>query len=177
MSTRTLLLSPWYFPMKILRWEDAVKMRYEGTVEVLAEYDEEIRSPTVTWQKPAVVRLRRMPRSSKRAVRFSRANVYQRDDYECQYCPKPQRLPASELSYDHVVPRAAGGSTCWENIVTACRQCNTRKGSKTCDEAGMWPRQAPYRPKSLPRTPPLIDVSRAPEEWHAFLPARAAARP
>lgn len=170
MSTRTLLLSPWYFPIKVLRWEDAVKMRYEGTVDVVAEYDDEICSPSVTWKAPAVVRLRSMPRSNKRAVRFSRQNVYQRDGYECQYCPHRRKLPASELSYDHVVPRASGGRTCWENIVTACRSCNTRKGSKTCDEAGMWPRNAPQRPKTLALTPPRIDLSKAPAEWHAFLP-------
>jgi RNA polymerase sigma-54 factor len=59
MSTRTLLLTAWYFPMRVLSWQDAVKMIYEGTVDVLAEYDEEIRSPSVTWKSPAVVRLRR----------------------------------------------------------------------------------------------------------------------
>lgn len=169
MSQRTLLLSPWYFPLKILRWEDAIKMRYEGTVDVVAEYDEVIRSPSVTWRVPAVVRLRRMPRSSKRAVKFSRANVYQRDGYRCQYCG--ERFRANELSYDHVVPRKAGGRTCWENIVTACRPCNAKKDSMGCDEAGMWPRVAPYRPTSLPLTSPIIDRDTAPEEWRAFLPA------
>jgi len=168
---RTLLLSPWYFPMKILRWEDAVKMRYEGTAEVVAEYEQEIRSPSVTWKMPAVMRLRRMPRTGKRGVKFSRVNVYQRDGYRCQYCS--DRFPASALSYDHVVPRAAGGRTEWTNIVTACRPCNTRKDSKTCDEAGMWPRTEPRRPKSLPLTAPRIDPDTAPVEWHAFLPSLA----
>jgi 5-methylcytosine-specific restriction endonuclease McrA len=157
--------------MKILRWEDAVKMLYEGTVDAVADYDAEIRSPSVTWKVPAVVRLRKMPRARKRGVKFSRANVYQRDGYMCQYCPQPRRLPASELSYDHVVPRAAGGRTDWENITTACYPCNTRKGSRTCDEAGMWPRTKPFRPKSLPLTSPIIDPAKAPAEWHAFLPA------
>jgi 5-methylcytosine-specific restriction endonuclease McrA len=167
MTHRTLLLSPWYFPVKILRWEDAVKMRYEETADVVAEYSEEIRSPSITWRVPAVMRLRRMPGATKRGVKFSRANVYQRDSYRCQYCGK--RFPLSELSYDHVVPRAAGGRTVWENIVTACRPCNTRKDSMGCDEAGMWPLTAPYRPKSLPLTAPLIDPSTAPEQWRAFL--------
>jgi 5-methylcytosine-specific restriction endonuclease McrA len=166
---RTLLLSPWYFPIKVLRWEDAVKMRYEDTADVVAEYDAEIRSPSVTWRVPAVMRLRRMPSAAKRGVKFSRMNVYQRDGYRCQYCRR--RLPASALSYDHVVPRAAGGRTDWTNIVTACRPCNTRKDSKTCDEAGMWPLVAPYRPKSLPLTAPRIDPETAPAEWQAFLNA------
>jgi 5-methylcytosine-specific restriction endonuclease McrA len=98
MSKRVLLLTPWYFPTKILRWQDAVKMVYEETVDVVAEYDEEIRSPSVTWKVPAVVRLRRMAPSSKRAVKFSRRNVYQRDGYRCQYCGEKKH--ASDLSYD-----------------------------------------------------------------------------
>jgi 5-methylcytosine-specific restriction endonuclease McrA len=131
MHTKTLLLTPWYFPIKILRWQDAVKMKYEETVDVVVEYEDEIRSPSVTWRVPAVVRLRRMAKSKAKggSVRFSRRNVYQRDDYTCQYCG--EKKPARELSYDHVVPRSAGGRTAWENIVTACRPCNALKGDHT----------------------------------------------
>lgn len=169
MSKRVLLLTPWYFPIRVLRWQDAVKMKYEGTVDVVAEYAEEVRSPSVTWKLPAVVRLRRMAPSNKRGVKFSRVNVYQRDGYRCQYCGK--KFPARELSYDHVVPRAAGGRTVWENIVTACKPCNARKDAKTCDEAGMWPLNPPLRPKVLPLTSPIIDPTTAPEEWHGFVAA------
>ncbi|HEY3498458.1 MAG TPA: HNH endonuclease [Polyangiaceae bacterium] len=165
MHTRTLLLTPWYFPIKVLRWQDAVKMKYEETVDVIVEYEDEIRSPSVTWRVPAVVRLRRMARSENRGVRFSRRNVYQRDGYICQYCG--EKKPARELSYDHVVPRSAGGRTVWENIVTACRDCNARKDDLTCDEAGMWPRTAPRRPHSLPLSPPLFDRD-VPSEWQGF---------
>ena len=169
MSKRVLLLTPWYFPIKILRWQDAVKMRYEGTVDVVAEYDEEISSPSVTWKLPAVVRLHKMPQAKKRGVKFSRANVYQRDAHCCQYCGK--RFAVSQLSYDHVVPRAAGGRTVWENIVTACKPCNARKDSKSCDDAGMWPLHAPRRPASLPLAAPIIDPKTAPAEWHGFVAA------
>jgi 5-methylcytosine-specific restriction endonuclease McrA len=166
---RTLLLTPWYFPIQVLHWQDAVKMRYEGTAEIVAEYTDEVCSPSTTWRVPAVMRLRRMPKTKQRGIKFSRVNVYQRDDFRCQYCG--QRFPASQLSYDHVVPRSAGGRTCWENIVTACRVCNTRKGNKSCDAAGMWPLHRPWKPKALPLTGPAIDRVQAPSEWHAFLPA------
>jgi 5-methylcytosine-specific restriction endonuclease McrA len=169
MTHRTLLLTPYYFPIGILRWEDAVKMRYEGTADVVAEYEQTVSSPSVTWRVPAVIRLRRMPAGKKRGIKFSRSNVYQRDGHRCQYCGN--RLAESVLSYDHVVPRAAGGRTCWENIVTACRPCNTRKGCRTCDESGMWPLNEPRRPKSLPVQGPRIDREAAPVEWQAFLPA------
>ena len=167
MHTKTLLLSPYYFPIKILRWEDAVKMRYEGTVEVVAEYEDEVSSPSVTWKMPAVVRLRKMPSTRKRGIKFSRLNVYQRDGYRCQYCGS--KFAVASLSYDHVVPRSAGGRTDWGNIVTACKPCNTRKANHSCDDAGMWPLRAPERPRSLPLSSPLIDPATAPEEWLGFV--------
>ena len=167
MTTRTLLLTAWYLPFRVLRWQDAVKMVYEGTVDVVAEYDELIRSPSTTWKMPAVVRLRRAVAPRKHTVRFSRANVYQRDDFRCQYCG--QRFSWHELTYDHLVPRSRGGRTTFTNIVTACRPCNSRKANLTCDEAGMFPLRPPHLPKSLPLVAPHFDPGRAPPEWEPFL--------
>lgn len=168
MSRRTLLLTPWYTPKNVLHWQDAIKMMYEGTVDVIVSYDEDIRSPSVTWKMPAVVRLRKLKRRTQRgAVKFSRQNVYARDGHRCQYCG--DRFPFEELSYDHVVPKASGGRRSWANIVTACRACNLRKGSRTCDEASMWPLRSPVEPRSLPILGPHIDPATAPEEWAPFV--------
>lgn len=164
---KTLLLNNWYFPIKILRWQDAAKMKYEGTIDVVAEYDEEIRSPSVIWKMPAVIRLRRQTRGSKLGVKFSRINVYTRDHFCCQYCGN--RFCFDELTYDHVVPKSAGGKTNWNNVVAACKECNSKKDDKTCDEAGMWPLNPPIRPKSLPMTAPLVNIETAPPEWIPYL--------
>lgn len=167
---RTLLLTPWYLPTKVLHWQDAIKMIYEGTVDVVVEYDEEVRSPSVTWKMPAVVRLRKLSRGKSRgAIKFSRANVYARDGHRCQYCGDTFR--ESELSYDHVVPKSAGGRRTWANIVTACKACNLLKADKTCDQSGMFPLRAPREPKSLPFIGPRIDVATAPDEWQDFIGA------
>ena len=91
MSTRTLLLTAWYFPSRILHWQDAVKMIYEGTVDVLAEYEEDLRSPSVTWKMPAVVRLRRNVGSHKKGVRFSRMRW-------CRWFPN-RRKPLTQPEY------------------------------------------------------------------------------
>lgn len=174
MSHRVLLLNAYYVPVRILRWEDAVKMKYEGTADVVAEYEETVSSPSVTWRIPAVIRLRRQPPSKQRGVKFSRVNVYARDNYECQYChPSVGRRRAGDLTYDHVVPRAAGGRTNWQNITTACRYHNSLKGSRTTDESGLFPRNRPVQPKSLRIAGPVIDRDDAPVEWLAYLPARA----
>lgn len=80
-----------------------------------------------------------------------------------------QKLPMSQLNYDHVVPRRKGGKTVWENIVVSCYPCNERKGGRTPDEAGMTLLSVPVKPKSLPMNEPFIDVSNAPVEWAPFL--------
>lgn len=172
MSTRTLLLTPYYMPTKILQWQDAIKMVYEGTARVVAEYEEEVRSPSMTMKMPAVLVLKRhSKRRTRGQVKFSRQNVYARDGYRCQYCA--ERFSAEDLTYDHVVPKRAGGRREWTNIVSACRPCNSRKADRTCDQAGMWPRTRPVEPGSLPLTGPRIDPATAPEEWQDFLGAWA----
>jgi 5-methylcytosine-specific restriction endonuclease McrA len=161
---RTLLLTPWMAPHKIISWERAVVLLVLDKVDVLEEYDEEIRSCTLALRTPAVVRLKKAGVAIKRVVRFSRVNVYTRDGFRCQYCGEKKEM--RELNYDHVVPRVRGGRTAWENIVTSCYACNDRKGSRTPEEAGMTLRRKPFKPSSLPVTPAFrVSRSEMPEAW------------
>jgi len=161
---RTLLLTPWMAPHKIISWERAVVLLVLDKIDVLEEYDEEIRSPSRTLRTPAVVRLRKTSATRKQGVRFSRINVYTRDGFRCQYCG--ERKEMRDLNYDHVVPRVRGGHTVWENIVTSCYACNDRKGSRTPEEAGMTLRRKPFKPSSLPVTPAFrVTRSEMPEVW------------
>lgn len=168
---KTLLLSSSYFPIRVIDWDRAVKMRYEGTVDVVAEYQDMVCSPSVSWRIPAVVRQHK-PVKVRNIIRFSPANVFLRDRHRCQYCGN--HFDAKQLEYDHVVPRANGGQTTWENIVSSCRACNAYKGRRECDEIGMYPINKPVRPTSLPRRMPNIDREKAPVEWLAYLPAMPA---
>jgi len=174
MNSRTLVLTSWYFPHKIVPWEAAVTLVYLGKAEVVVSYDEEIRSPSTAIKLPAVLRLKKKTATTKRGVKFSRINVYLRDDFTCQYCSVKQ--PVRGLTYDHVIPRAQGGRTEWENIVTACYPCNSAKGNRTPDQAGMFPRRDPIKPASLPLAPPRIDIATAPVEWRDFCASIAPAR-
>ena len=160
---RTLLLTPWMAPHKIISWERAIVLLVLDKIDVLEEYDEEIRSPSRTLRTPSVVRLRKTGATRKHAVRFSRVNVYTRDGFRCQYCG--ERKEMRDLNYDHVVPRVRGGHTVWENIVTSCYACNDRKGSRTPEEAGMTLRRKPFKPTSLPVTPAFRVSSEMPEVW------------
>jgi 5-methylcytosine-specific restriction endonuclease McrA len=81
----------------------------------------------------------------KTRVRFSRINIYTRDQDTCQYCGKHRKR--SELNLDHVKPRSQGGTTCWENVVCSCIECNLRKGGRTPEQAHMKLLRTPERPK------------------------------
>jgi 5-methylcytosine-specific restriction endonuclease McrA len=72
--------------------------------------------------------------------------VFLRDAFSCQYCG--DRFPTPDLTFDHVIPRSRGGRTTWENVVTACGQCNLRKGSRLPRECHMHPRQTPCQPST-----------------------------
>jgi 5-methylcytosine-specific restriction endonuclease McrA len=165
----TLVLDQGYQPHRIVSWQRAVMMLFDGKVEVVEEYDDDIRSVSITIKMPAVVRLLNTLRHRRKGVKFSRINVAMRDKFTCQYCAK--KLPLKRLNYDHVVPRSKGGRTVWENIVMACYGCNGRKADRTPEQAGMRLISFPVKPKSLPLTSFRIDVtgSSVPEAWANWL--------
>jgi len=167
MTAQTLLLTAGYEPLKVVSWQRAITLVTLGKVEVLEEYDREVRSTTVVFKMPAVVRLLRVFRRPKHKVKFSRVNIYARDRYRCQYCLS--KLPMAKLTYDHVIPRAQGGKTVWENIVTACEPCNTRKGNRTPAQAGMALANEPVRPTWVPVATFTITQHSAPDAWREYL--------
>jgi 5-methylcytosine-specific restriction endonuclease McrA len=134
-----------YFPLSTWNWQDAVKAVFLDRVSVLSEYDREVRSPSFSMRLPSVIALRDFIPSARMPA-FTRFNVFLRDGFTCQYCDF--KRPAPELTFDHVIPRARGGRTSWENVVTACGACNLRKGSKLPRECNMIPRAEPRRPTS-----------------------------
>ena len=104
-----------------------------------------VRSPCIVLRVPRVILLNAYDRVPRREIRFGRRNVYLRDGHTCQYCGRVFR--EEELNLDHVVPRDVGGKTNWENIVTACVRCNSRKANRLPEQAGMTLRRAPAKPK------------------------------
>lgn len=167
MSTHTLVLTPWMTPHKVIPWQDAIVDQYLSKVEVLETYAETVSSPSMTLAIPAVVRLKRHVNTHKKGVKFSRINVFTRDGFRCQYCGAKKTM--RELNYDHVIPRIQGGKTEWENIVTSCYPCNSKKDRKTPAQAGMRLRSKPVRPTTLPMTAPIVNMRAIPEEWKFFL--------
>jgi len=165
--SETLVLSPSYEAVDRISWQRAVSLFFQGKVEIVEEYaDKDIRSVTFAIKMPSVVRFLTKLRGRHRAVKFSRENVFARDGGMCAYqaakdCPR--KLTRAEATYDHVVPRAHGGQTTWDNVVICCVPCNQQKGGRTPDQAKMRLRVQPVRPKKLP------DV-RVTVTWHPGMP-------
>jgi 5-methylcytosine-specific restriction endonuclease McrA len=166
-DSRTLVLSQAYEPIKVVSWQRALTLLTLGKVEVLEEYDHSVRAVTFVVRVPAVIRLLRAFRRRRLPVKFTRVNIYARDRYRCQYCG--DRRPIGELTFDHVVPRRAGGRTEWTNIVTACQECNLRKGGRTPVQAGMLLRVPPVRPDWVPAVSITISLRSVPDAWRDYL--------
>jgi 5-methylcytosine-specific restriction endonuclease McrA len=123
-----------------------------------------IRTVTFRMRVPEVLTLTRHDRPRHHSVTFCRRNMFKRDHLTCQYCGA--RPGSEELTIDHVIPRAQGGQTNWENCVLACVPCNARKANRTPEQAGMKLRRPPFRPTWKP----LYDASTIRiASWSRFL--------
>jgi len=127
-------------PPSTIQWKEAITYLWLEKVHVLEWYDDWIvRSSSWETRVPAVIMLKDMYKR-RRSPRFSKYNVHLRDMFVCQYCNL--QFPQKELTLDHVHPISKGGRTSWENIVSACNPCNSRKGNKL----NIKPKRMPYRP-------------------------------
>lgn len=167
-SLRSLLLNSSYEPMKVVSWQKALVLWFQGKVDVLEYHAVFVRSVQRHFQLPSVLRLKRYVRPKNfNVVRFCRENVYIRDNYTCQYCHT--RFPAKVLTLDHVVPASQNGPKNWTNVVTACRDCNQRKANRTPLIANMPLLTEPRVPNWLPTLQLEIRESPVPADWEPYL--------
>jgi 5-methylcytosine-specific restriction endonuclease McrA len=164
-----LVLNASFEPLHIVTWQRALQLLFQGKVEVVEESEQEVRTVRLTIKVPAVLRLLNyVPLTKKKQiVRFSRINIFIRDNHRCQYCGKT--LNRTHLTLDHVIPIVQGGKKCWENIVTACKPCNQQKGGRTPAQAGMKLVRKPRQPTWLPTASLQMGVTRTPERWKIYL--------
>jgi 5-methylcytosine-specific restriction endonuclease McrA len=165
---QTLLLNATYEPIDVVHWQRAMTLWCQGKVEIVETHDKEVRAVSFTFKLPSVVRLLRFVRNKRRqVVQFTRANIYTRDDYTCQYCR--QSFSTNELTFDHVLPVSRGGSRNWSNIVTCCITCNRKKGSRTPEEAGMSLLRQPTQPKYSAIFRVTVGIRKTPDHWASYL--------
>ncbi len=154
-----------YYPLSLWSWQDTVKAVFLDRVNIVSEYDRQVRSVNFEMRLPSVVSLKSYVKPALYPA-FTRFNVFLRDRFVCQYCGSRH-----ELTFDHLVPRARGGETRWDNVVTACSPCNLAKGSKSLAQSGMRLHQHPYRPTvfELHRNGRLFPPNYLHESWMDYL--------
>ncbi|HEU4428727.1 MAG TPA: HNH endonuclease [Myxococcota bacterium] len=183
LSSSVLVLNRSYLPIHVTSARRAFTLVYQGIARVIDEQyktfdfdswsqlavarnEESIGTPHGRIRIPRVIVLVAFDRLPRRHVRFSRINLMARDDFQCQYCgTKPKR---AELNLDHVVPRALGGKSTWENVVTSCIDCNRLKGGRTPKQASMKLKKRPERPRWTPLMNLMFSSVRY-KEWRPFL--------
>lgn len=157
--------------MHHVRWQDAISMWFAGRVEIVSVYEDRfIKTVDDILNVPSIVRfvgnvLKRF--QFNRVVKFSRDNVFLRDEGKCQYCSK--QLTKQNFTLDHIVPVSQGGKKVWQNIVTCCIACNQRKGNKSVKQTGMKLQKNPIIPKELIVGRENIFSTNTPEEWKDYL--------
>jgi 5-methylcytosine-specific restriction endonuclease McrA len=166
MSSTVLVLNATYEPLNVVSVRRAIVLLLKDKAEVVEATARYIRARGLSFPEPQVIRLVyyvRVPYSLN--VPLTRRTIMLRDGYVCQYCGQP--LPKAEATIDHVVPKSRGGATSWDNVVCACRACNTHKGSRTLAEAGMALQGQPQRPKYLALV--LLLESNGNQGWNKYI--------
>lgn len=186
LSRPVLVLNRVFQPVQLTTAKRAFVLLYGGAANAIDETGEEYdfdlwRSVPIreeddtvpiiggTLRVPRVLHLRSYDRMPKVTVRLTRRNLMFRDTHQCQYCGK--QPPLRDLNIDHVMPRSRGGDDSWENLVTACRVCNLRKGWRTPDEANMRLQRRPFRPKWSMTAQILLGAAIKYRDWDPFLKA------
>lgn len=162
-----LLLNATYEPLNVVSTRRAIVLVIMDKAEIVESSDGYIRSESLSLPQPVVIRLVyyvQVPHQDN--VALSRRALFNRDEWTCQYCGR--RFPKSQLTIDHVYPRSRGGKTTWDNVVCACQKCNTTKGDRTPQEAGMRLLKRPRQPSY----PALVVLCSAPihQVWDKYLP-------
>jgi len=164
--TQVLVLNATYEPLNVVSVRRAVVLLLKEKAEIVEAAQAWLRAERAVLPVPLVIRLVYYVRISRAfGLPLSRRTVLARDGYTCQYCgSQPGK---AFLTIDHVIPRSRGGTTCWENVVTACAPCNRRKGDRTPEEAHMPNPRRPARPRYLAIT--WLTGTVTPVAWEKYL--------
>jgi len=165
MKRNVLLLNADWMPLNFVSGIRAINLLFRGRAEIISfdekpsTWNEVYSSPSKSYAAPATIRLLSRVSRQYMAPRFRKFALFNRDNWQCQYCGI--KLDKKTVTIDHVVPRALGGITSWNNCVSSCKRCNLKKGSKLLKECG-------YKLNKNPGVPRLIHFWKLDHEttWH-----------
>jgi 5-methylcytosine-specific restriction endonuclease McrA len=174
-SWKVLILNQTFEPLQVCSARRAVILLFTGKAERVEDTSRVIRSPSMVLTLPSVIRLHKFIRKPvPPTLSFNKKNILKRDAYTCQYCG---RNGGERMTIDHVIPKSLGGRTVWDNVVSACRSCNLKKGNKWLGEVGMRLLRSPTKPLSVSYLGILAHASHHLEVWSKYMPMHTDGRP
>ncbi len=163
LNRAVLVLNSNYAPMTITTSKRAICLFFLNKVDVIETYDDRIHSPTRSLELPSIVKVKDYINYNSMNVVLTRKNILLRDKQQCQYCA----CKSSVLTIDHIIPKERGGYDSWDNLVTACQDCNRKKGNKTPEEASMPLLKHPKKPNRIHYFQQFIKESQ--RNWKPYL--------
>ena len=164
LNAPVLVLNANFEPLNVCTTKRAIGLILTEKATLVSNGRGYIKTVSILFQAPSVIRLSNMIKRPRPSVKLTKAEVFRRDNYTCQYCGRR----TSKLTVDHVIPRSLGGNHSWNNLVAACPECNHRKGGKTSTQAKMPLLKKPYTPR--PTAKYLFGrYLKANQEWLPFV--------
>ncbi|MFK7925041.1 MAG: HNH endonuclease [Bacteroidia bacterium] len=161
--TQVLVLNQDYQAISVCKAEKALILVIGQKAELINDVaDRKFRSVKRDFQFPSIIRLYRYVPIPYRKLALSRENIFRRDGYTCVYCGSKY-----ELTLDHLIPSSKGGRTTWDNLLTACRECNALKGDRHFEEVGLELNSKPFRPSWIMYLRQFTGLVR--EDWKPYL--------
>jgi 5-methylcytosine-specific restriction endonuclease McrA len=140
-----LLLNSTYEPLTVVHARRALKLLFSKKAHTIEESNHFMSTVRARIRVPSVIQIVYFVKKPYSKPKFSKRSVFIRDNYQCQYCGKYSQKP----TIDHVIPRCKSGKNDWANVVTACHECNNKKGDRTLKEAGMRLIRQPKEPQYM----------------------------
>ncbi len=167
LNAQVLVLNQNYEPLNVCNVKRAIVMVITGKAEVLEQNGLVLHTIDDDYRAPSVIRLSALIKRPRPQVKLTRREVFIRDGYVCQYCG----IHSRDLTIDHVMPKSRNGPHTWENLVSACKTCNHRKGGRTAQEARMRLLREPFRPRAGAYYTIQRKLSQTlQDEWSKFIP-------
>ncbi len=169
MNDRVLVLNQDYTPLTLCSVSRAFLLVYLEKAELLAaDKNAFLHSVSASFPKPSVIKIKNYVHVPYKGVVLTRYNIFKRDGYQCQYCGTTK-----DLTLDHLIPRSKGGKSTWNNLVTACKRCNSKKGDSTPQEAGLVLKKPPFKPSYVMFLKNSAGAVR--DDWEPYLKKTAVA--
>lgn len=148
-DSQVLVLNFDFTPLNIVRGRRAIVLIIKAKAMLISE--KVIRLVKFIYHHPISRASREKP---------TKAAIYRRDNYSCQYCGSTRNL-----TVDHLVPKSKGGGDTWDNLLLACSKCNTLKGSRSLEQTGFKLKRKPGPP--LPKVIEVVQKTTDPE-WRQY---------